>query len=86
MEGRKVTNNEIENLIQKLYAWSEKRDVINSKRTDAGTNYRSLSNDLIKSAIKCIQQQKIELEQFRASPEKEEQVKEKPQTTQRPRL
>jgi hypothetical protein len=82
-----MTDQEIENLIQKLYAWSEKRDVINSKRVDSGTNYRALSNDLIKNAIKCIQQQKMELDQLRAMPQGEEKLKEKPQpTTQRPRL
>lgn len=49
-----MTNEEIEDVIQDLYAWAAKRDATNRTR-EGEPNFRKLDNTLLKKAIKTIQ-------------------------------
>ena len=49
-----MTNDEIEDLIQELYAWAAKRESTNKSR-HGDSSFRKLDNALIRKAIKTIQ-------------------------------
>jgi hypothetical protein len=49
-----MTNDEIEQVIQEMYAWASKRDATNKAR-EGDPSFRKLDNNLIRKAIRTIQ-------------------------------